>query len=320
MPRAGICGSLAARAVPAPRGATVNGGLSPDLVTAIPCPAPRAVEGAGCEVVVQRERALIEALGVAVYTVDAEGRLTFYNTAAAELWGWSPPLADQRWCGSWRLFSAGRHAAAARPVRRWWHACAKAGRSAATGPMPSGRTARGWPVAVLPDPVARCRRAVGRRGERPGRHLRPACRRGGAGTSARRASAPRRKPRRRASGRPAGARRGRWGDRISPSTTPIPRRRGSSPIGRMSHAGRLDARAAARRPAPRRADRGLCRRAGDRRAAAARSQLFAVRQRHALGAQRDHAPGRQHRHRLRGYHRAARRPRRASGTWRCTTR
>lgn len=47
---------------------------------------------------------LLEALGVAVYTTDAEGRLTSYNTAAVALWGWRPPLGDARWCGSWRLF------------------------------------------------------------------------------------------------------------------------------------------------------------------------------------------------------------------------
>ena len=49
-------------------------------------------------------RGLIEALGVAVYTTDEAGRLTFYNDAAVSLWGWRPPLADTRWCGSWRLY------------------------------------------------------------------------------------------------------------------------------------------------------------------------------------------------------------------------
>ena len=47
---------------------------------------------------------LLEALGVAVYTTDAEGGLTYYNQAAASLWGWRPPLGDQHWCGSWRLY------------------------------------------------------------------------------------------------------------------------------------------------------------------------------------------------------------------------
>lgn len=52
----------------------------------------------------RRHRTLFEALGVAVYTTDAQGRLTSYNDAATALWGWCPPLGDTRWCGSWRLF------------------------------------------------------------------------------------------------------------------------------------------------------------------------------------------------------------------------
>ncbi len=51
-----------------------------------------------------RSRALIDALDVAVYTTDPDGRLTFYNETAAALWGWRPPLGDTRWCGSWRLY------------------------------------------------------------------------------------------------------------------------------------------------------------------------------------------------------------------------
>jgi two-component system sensor kinase FixL len=53
----------------------------------------------------QTLRSLIEALGVAVYTTDADGRLTFYNEAAATLWGWRPPLGDMQWCGSLRLYA-----------------------------------------------------------------------------------------------------------------------------------------------------------------------------------------------------------------------
>jgi PAS domain S-box-containing protein len=48
---------------------------------------------------------LLEALPVAVYTTDADGRITFYNRAAADLWGYNPELGSQ-WCGSWRLFRA----------------------------------------------------------------------------------------------------------------------------------------------------------------------------------------------------------------------
>jgi len=54
----------------------------------------------------QDHRTVLESLGVAVVATDAAGRLTFYNDAAAELWGWRPTLREQRWCGAWRLFTA----------------------------------------------------------------------------------------------------------------------------------------------------------------------------------------------------------------------
>jgi PAS domain S-box-containing protein len=47
--------------------------------------------------------ALLEALPVAVYTTDPEGRITFYNDAAAELWGHRPQVGSY-WCGLWRLY------------------------------------------------------------------------------------------------------------------------------------------------------------------------------------------------------------------------
>jgi len=47
---------------------------------------------------------LLEALPVAVYMTDAEGRITFYNEAAATLWGHRPELGSDKWCGSWRLY------------------------------------------------------------------------------------------------------------------------------------------------------------------------------------------------------------------------
>ena len=47
---------------------------------------------------------LLDALPAAIYTTDAEGKLTYYNQAAAELWGHRPELGSSQWCGSWRLF------------------------------------------------------------------------------------------------------------------------------------------------------------------------------------------------------------------------
>jgi PAS domain S-box-containing protein len=51
-----------------------------------------------------RFRQLLEALPAAVYTTDAEGRLTFYNQAAVELSGRRPELGKDQWCISWRLY------------------------------------------------------------------------------------------------------------------------------------------------------------------------------------------------------------------------
>jgi PAS domain S-box-containing protein len=48
-------------------------------------------------------RSFLEALGVAVYTTDAAGAITYYNEAAAELWGRRPELGEE-WCGSFKLF------------------------------------------------------------------------------------------------------------------------------------------------------------------------------------------------------------------------
>jgi len=40
-----------------------------------------------------------------VYTTDVDGWLTYYNDAAADLWGYRPQLGKTRWCGSWRIFT-----------------------------------------------------------------------------------------------------------------------------------------------------------------------------------------------------------------------
>ena len=61
---------------------------------------PRRRRSAAAE---QPYRDFLEALGVAVYTTDAAGRITFFNEAAAAFWGRRPELGEE-WCGSWRLF------------------------------------------------------------------------------------------------------------------------------------------------------------------------------------------------------------------------
>jgi PAS domain S-box-containing protein len=50
------------------------------------------------------DTALIDALGVPVYTTDAKGRITLFNEEAAELWGRRPTIGKDLWCGSWRIY------------------------------------------------------------------------------------------------------------------------------------------------------------------------------------------------------------------------
>jgi PAS domain S-box-containing protein len=50
----------------------------------------------------ERYRRLVELIPAAMYTIDAEGRITFYNEQAAAIWGRRPKLGDpdERFCGS----------------------------------------------------------------------------------------------------------------------------------------------------------------------------------------------------------------------------
>ncbi|MDR3449033.1 MAG: PAS domain-containing protein, partial [Alphaproteobacteria bacterium] len=49
-------------------------------------------------------RAILDGLPAAIYTTDASGRITYYNDAAAKLWGHRPEIGKSEWCGSWKLF------------------------------------------------------------------------------------------------------------------------------------------------------------------------------------------------------------------------
>ena len=49
-------------------------------------------------------RAILGALPAAVYTTNAAGQITYFNEAAAALWGHRPELGSSEWCGSWKLY------------------------------------------------------------------------------------------------------------------------------------------------------------------------------------------------------------------------
>ncbi len=52
----------------------------------------------------QRMRDLLDALPTAVYTTDANGKLSYFNKACVELAGRVPVIGDDEWCVSWRLY------------------------------------------------------------------------------------------------------------------------------------------------------------------------------------------------------------------------
>ena len=47
---------------------------------------------------------LVKELPAGVYSCDAQGRINFYNKAAAKLWGREPEVGKEQWCGSWKIF------------------------------------------------------------------------------------------------------------------------------------------------------------------------------------------------------------------------
>ena len=49
-------------------------------------------------------RQVLDALPTAIYTTDAQGRLTYFNPAAAKLSGRLPELGADTWCVTWKLY------------------------------------------------------------------------------------------------------------------------------------------------------------------------------------------------------------------------
>jgi len=54
----------------------------------------------------KRYRQVVYGLPVAIYTVDADGRVTLYNEAAVTLWGRDPELEKDRWCGCHKAYAS----------------------------------------------------------------------------------------------------------------------------------------------------------------------------------------------------------------------
>jgi len=52
----------------------------------------------------QRQRALVDSMGVAAYVTDEAGVITYFNEEAAALWGRRPVVGRDLWCGSWAMF------------------------------------------------------------------------------------------------------------------------------------------------------------------------------------------------------------------------
>lgn len=50
-------------------------------------------------------RDILEDLPAAIYTIDAEGRLTYFNKACVEFSGRVPAIGSDSWCVSWRMYT-----------------------------------------------------------------------------------------------------------------------------------------------------------------------------------------------------------------------
>jgi PAS domain S-box-containing protein len=48
---------------------------------------------------------LLAAIPAAIYTTDAQGRITYFNQAAVELVGRTPTLGSDEWCVTWKLYN-----------------------------------------------------------------------------------------------------------------------------------------------------------------------------------------------------------------------
>lgn len=47
---------------------------------------------------------IVDVLPAAIYTCDINGKISYYNKAAAQLWGRKPEIGKDLWCGSWKIY------------------------------------------------------------------------------------------------------------------------------------------------------------------------------------------------------------------------
>ena len=91
-------------------------------------------------------RDLLQALPAAIYTTDADGRITFFNRACIEFAGRTPTIGDM-WCVTWKLFWPDG-------TLRWRSRSRKTARSGTWKRLPNGPTARAS-ASCLSDPASR---------------------------------------------------------------------------------------------------------------------------------------------------------------------
>ncbi|MGH9692876.1 MAG: sensor histidine kinase, partial [Bryobacteraceae bacterium] len=53
----------------------------------------------------QRLQQLLAAIPAAIYTTDANGKITYFNEAAVDLAGRTPSLGSDEWCVTWKLYN-----------------------------------------------------------------------------------------------------------------------------------------------------------------------------------------------------------------------
>ncbi len=53
----------------------------------------------------RRLQELLAAIPAAIYTTDAQGKITYYNDAAVELAGRTPTIGSDEWCVTWKLYN-----------------------------------------------------------------------------------------------------------------------------------------------------------------------------------------------------------------------